>query len=149
MEASIDTQNQQCWHHTQLTGNSRSVYLPLKLHLYKMLIWLRLEHAVSAMNPYLGYLTESLEPVQNKSAPFVLSNYHSTTSATTMTLPLSLPNLALHWHYSGLCLFYNIRHHSCTLFHLERHPHHVRALCCHVYYRNARSFNTEQGGLAP
>lgn len=87
----------------------------LKLTLYKTLIRPRLEYAASVWDPGQVTLITALEAIQNRSARFILSNYHNTASVTAMKATLSLPPLALRRSISRLSLFHKIYFHNSIL----------------------------------
>lgn len=64
----------------------------------------------------------SLQSVQNKSARWILSDYHRTASMISMKLSLSLLNLTLRTYCSPLSLFYKTFHHSLMCHCLLTHP---------------------------
>lgn len=87
----------------------------LKLTLYKVLIRPKLEYAASVWDPGLVTLVSTLEAVQNRSARFILTNYHRTASVTSMKTTLSLPPLSLRRKISRLSLFHKMYHHNSFL----------------------------------
>lgn len=108
-----------------LRRNFSSVPSSLKLLLYKSLLRSKLEYAASVWNPGLEYLVQSLEAVQNKSARFTLSNYHRTSSVTSIKLSLSLPTLALRRQYFRLSLFHKIYHNPAMRHNLLTPPYYI------------------------
>ncbi|KAM7303245.1 reverse transcriptase family protein [Ixodes scapularis] len=80
----------------------------LKLLLYNTLVRPKLEYACSVWDPGTESLISALEAIQNRSAPFILSNYHRTSSVTSMKASLSLPPLSTRRTISRLCLFHKI-----------------------------------------
>lgn len=86
--------------------------ISLKWILYKILIRPKLEYAASIWDPGHDTLTTALESIQNRSARFILSNYHRTASVTSMKNSLCLPLLSLRRKISRLCLFHKMYFHN-------------------------------------
>lgn len=95
-----------------LKRNFSSLTSSLKLQLYKTLIRPKLEYAASIWDPGVAYLVSSVESIQNRSARFILSEYHRTASVTTMKSQLLLPDLSLRRQIQRLCLFHKIFYHE-------------------------------------
>lgn len=57
--------------------NFRPVLLSLKLFICELQVKSKLEHADSASDLGIAYLTSSLESIQNESASFILSKSYS------------------------------------------------------------------------
>lgn len=91
-----------------LRRNFNQAPVSLKLLLYKVLVRSRLEYAASVWDPGHDSLIYELERVQNRAARFILSNYHRTSSVTSMKTTLALPLLSLRRKVSRLCIFHKI-----------------------------------------
>lgn len=87
----------------------------LKKQLYITYVRPTLEYASSSWDPGYMTLTNQLEAVQNRSARFILSNYHRTSSVTSMKSTLNLSPLATRRKLSRLCLFHKVYHHNQVL----------------------------------
>lgn len=94
-----------------LRRNFRNIPSSLKLLLYKALIRPKLEYAASIWDPGINLLTSAVEAIQNRSARFILSNYHRTASVSNMKSTLLLPDLSLRRQLMRLCLLHKIYYH--------------------------------------
>lgn len=95
-----------------LKRNFSSISSSLKLLLYKTLIRPKLEYAASIWDPHQEFLVTGVEAIQNRSARFILSNYHRTASVSYMKSTLFLPNLSLRRKILRLSLFHKIYFHA-------------------------------------
>lgn len=116
-----------------LKRNFSNLTSSLKLQLYKTLIRPKLEYAGSIWDPGLASLTSFVESVQNRSARFILSNYHRTASVTTMKSSLLLPDLSLRRQLQRLYLFHKIFHHDTLYASLLSRPSFISRRLDHRY----------------
>lgn len=98
-----------------LRRNFNQATSSLKLLLYKTLVRPKLEYAASVWDPNTASLCNELESIQNRASRFILSNYHRTSSVTSMKESLSLPLLERRRKIFRLCLFHKIYHSNPTL----------------------------------
>lgn len=87
----------------------------LKLLQHTSLICIKTGYASAIGDPSYNSLISLLEGVQNRSAHFILSNYHRTASVMSINFSLHLPNLSTSRKVSCLCLFHKIYHHPILL----------------------------------
>lgn len=93
-----------------LRRNFNQATSSLKLLLYKTLVRPKLEYAAAVWDPNTASLCSELESVQNRASRFILSNYHRTSSVSSMKASLSLPLLEHRRKVFRLCLFHKIYH---------------------------------------
>uniref|UniRef100_A0A0K8R425 Putative endonuclease/reverse transcript n=1 Tax=Ixodes ricinus TaxID=34613 RepID=A0A0K8R425_IXORI len=84
----------------------------LILILCTTLVRTKLEYACSIWDPGHNTIIATLESVQNCAARFMLSNYHRTSSVTSMKNSLNLPTLMSHRRIFRLTLFHKIYHNN-------------------------------------
>lgn len=95
-----------------LKRNFYSAPTNTKLVLYKTIVRSQLEYASSIWDRGIEILTNQLEMVQNRSARFILSNFHRTASVSIMKSNLGLPLLTIRRKLARLCLFHKIFYHD-------------------------------------
>lgn len=130
-----------------LKRNFSGLTSSLELQLYKTLIRLKLVYDASIWDPGLAYLASSVESIENRSARFILFEYHRTASSKDHEITVLPPDLPLRRQIQRLCLFRNIFYHG-TLHDLLLsrtsvisrrldHRHEIEAMHCHanlLYY---------------
>jgi len=73
---------------------------------YFSLVRPQIEYAASAWDPHLSMNVKALEDIQRRSARFVLSDYHRTSSVSAMLQRLAWPTLQSRRRLSRLTLLY-------------------------------------------
>lgn len=119
----------------------------LKKQLYITYVRPRLEYASSVWDPGYVTLSNKIEAVQNRSARFILSNYHRTSSVTNMKSSLDLATLATRRKLARLCVLHKAYHHNPILksrwlnppfFLSERLDHHYKV---HIPRQNTVTYS--------